>query len=63
MAKQTIVQVLGRWGSALMEEGLTSYGLGLFTRVLGKTPAEANELCKSSVAEMRRRDVHTYGAQ
>lgn len=55
--------MLGRWGLLLMEEGLKSYGLGLFTRVLGKSLEEATYLCESSVEEMKSRHVHAYGAQ
>lgn len=57
-AKDPQKKILGRWGFAIVEQGVTSYGLALFTRHLEMSSEEANELCQKAFAEMRRRDVH-----
>lgn len=54
---------MGRWCLAVMEHGLRSYALGLFTRFLGMTEDEVEELCAGGFKEFRRRDVHVYSRQ
>jgi hypothetical protein len=36
--------VIGRWGLAILEQGVQSYPLSLFTKQLGMTPQEAKAL-------------------
>lgn len=58
-----MLQELGRWGLAIIEQGLRSYGYALFTRMLGMSLEEATALCDAAYKEFGRRDVHTYFAQ
>lgn len=58
-----IIQELGRWGLALLEQGLESYGLALFTRHLEMSPEEANRLSKGAFEECSRPGVHAYLSQ
>ena len=53
---------LGRWFLEVCREGLKAYGLGLFTRVLGKSTEEAELICEKASNEFGR-DVHIYAAQ
>ena len=46
-----------------MEQAPNSYGIALFTRFLGMTAGEAEELCGGTYKEFLRRDVHTYLTQ
>lgn len=45
-----------------MQEGLKSYGLALFTRVLGKSTEEATQIIDSASAEFKQ-SVHAYNGQ
>ena len=60
--KESSKKELGRWGLAIINEGLQSFGIGLFTRVLGKKPEEAQQICDAAFAELGR-NVHVYNAQ
>lgn len=57
------VQEIGRYGLAIMQEGLMNYGLALFTRYLEMSVEETEEICRDALNEMRRRGVHGYNAQ
>lgn len=60
--KESSKKELGRWGLAIASEGLKSFGMALFTRVLGKEPEEAQRICDAAFAELGR-NVHVYSAQ
>lgn len=51
---------VGKWGLAMAEQGVFSYGMALFTRQLGMPVDEATQLCNNTFAEWCRRDVHSY---
>ena len=53
----------GRWGMAIVEQGFKAYGSAMFTRLLGMSLEEADELCDNAFKECRQRGVHSYNAQ
>lgn len=61
-AKDPKKKELGTYGLAVIQEGLRSYGLALFTRQLGMSIEEATALCDRAFGELRRRSVHVYAA-
>lgn len=54
---------MGQWTLAVIDEGLGTYALQLFTKFLGHSYEEATQLCDDARAEFRRRGVHAYNAQ
>ena len=54
---------LGKWGLAVIQAGLNSYAVALFTRQLGMTIDEAEEVCSAAFKELCSRKVHVYAGQ
>lgn len=48
---------------AIIQQGVRSYCLALFTKVLGLSLDDAVKCCDDAFAEIRRRDVHSYVTQ
>lgn len=56
-------QELGKWGLAILELGLKSFGAAVFARQVGLSPEEGTRISEEAFQEFKRRSVHTYFKQ
>ncbi|KAG0137454.1 S-adenosyl-L-methionine-dependent methyltransferase [Tuber indicum] len=61
-AKDKKLKEIGAWMLANSETSFEAYGLAFLTRVLGKSPEEAKDLCDKAHKELRSKRVHVYNS-
>ncbi|KAG0643522.1 S-adenosyl-L-methionine-dependent methyltransferase [Tuber brumale] len=59
-AKDKKLKEIGAWMLTNTETSFEAYGLAFLTRVLGKSPEEAKELCDKAHRELRSKKIHVY---
>ncbi|RPA90327.1 S-adenosyl-L-methionine-dependent methyltransferase [Choiromyces venosus 120613-1] len=61
-AKDKKLKEIGAWMLANTETSFEAYGLAFMTRVIGKTPEEAKEICDKAHQELKSKKVHVYNS-
>lgn len=52
--------MIGRWGRAIIQEGLNNYCAALFAKEFGRTYEESRAIADAAVKETGKRGVHGY---